>query len=399
MQWPSAKGMRGRTVPWLHQARMELVEGALVGRHVGPLLPRLRDHGHDRLREAAPGHEQELEHVVEVPRVRTVGLDDREELLQFVPEQIRAQDAFAGVHPVAVAQQRVDLAVVAHGAVGLGAVPRREGVRGEARVHHRHVGLVVPGAEIVEELEELMGRQHPLVDDGVGRQRAEVGKLSPGEARIAPQAVAGEFADDVELAFEGAVGEAFAGPDEELLEVRHRRERGRGQPRPFGAEREPAPSQAALSLPGDDALGTLLANLPLPAVAREKGDTDSVLAGRGKGDAQLFPGHPVEEPVRQPGEEPGPVARSGFAADPAAVPHTAVDLVGVVEDGPARPPADVADEADPAALVFVAGVVQTPGGRQAEAECGPCVHRAPASVLLDSDSRAPHPCVRDEHLF
>ena len=114
------EGDQGRAVPGLHQARLEFVEGALVGRHVGPLLPRLGDHGHDRLGQAAPGHEQELEHVVEVARVRAVGLDDGEELLQLLPEQLRAQYAFARVHPVAVAQQRVDLAVVAHGAVGLG---------------------------------------------------------------------------------------------------------------------------------------------------------------------------------------------------------------------------------------------------------------------------------------
>ena len=249
-------------------------------------------------------------------------------------------------------------------------------------MHHRHVGLIVAGAEIVEELEELMGGQHPLVDQCVGRQRTEVGKLPARKTRVAPQAVAGVFADDVELALEGTVGEALAGPDEELLEMRHRREHRRGQPRAFRAVREPAPSQAMLSLSGDDGFGPLLANPPLQAITGEECDADPVLAGGGKADPQLLPRDPGHKPVRQPGQESGPIARSGLATYAAAVPHAAVDTVGVVQNGPAGAPLDIADEADPAALVLVTGIVQPPGGRRAGAGGAQCVHGVSSVLLL-----------------
>ena len=84
-----------RTVPRLHQAGVVLVEGALVGGHVAAVLPRLRDHHHDRRGERAPGHEQELEHVVEVARVGAVRLHHREELREVVAEELGAHHALA----------------------------------------------------------------------------------------------------------------------------------------------------------------------------------------------------------------------------------------------------------------------------------------------------------------
>ena len=123
---------RRRPVPGLHQAGVVVVERLLRGVHLRVVLPRLRDHHHDRLLEGAAGEQQELEHVVEAAGVGAVGLDDREGKRQIVAEQLALQDALAGVHPVHVAAQRVDLAVVAHEAVRLGTIPRGESVGGEA---------------------------------------------------------------------------------------------------------------------------------------------------------------------------------------------------------------------------------------------------------------------------
>ena len=47
----------------------------------------------------------------------------REQLLEVVAEQLALHNALAGAHPVDVAAQRVDFAVVAHEADRLGAVP------------------------------------------------------------------------------------------------------------------------------------------------------------------------------------------------------------------------------------------------------------------------------------
>ena len=128
---------RRRAVPRLHQAAVELVERLLLGRHRLVVRPRLGDHHHHRVRQRPPREHQQLEHVVELARVAAVGVDDRDQLLDVVAEQLRREHALARVHPVDVAAQRVDLAVVRDQPVGMRARPVGEGVGREARVHHR----------------------------------------------------------------------------------------------------------------------------------------------------------------------------------------------------------------------------------------------------------------------
>ena len=80
---------RRRAVPRLHQRRVILVERAELGRHRRVVLPRLRDHHQDRVRQRPPGHHQELEDVVEGRGVAAAFADDRQDLLQVVAEQRR----------------------------------------------------------------------------------------------------------------------------------------------------------------------------------------------------------------------------------------------------------------------------------------------------------------------
>ena len=131
------EGDRGRAVPRLHQAGVELVERPLRRAHRLVPVPRLRHHHHHRVRQLAPGEREQLEHVVEHRRVGALGVDDGEDLLQVVAEQRRPHHRLARVHPVDVAAQRVDLAVVRDVAVRVRARPGREGVGREARVDHR----------------------------------------------------------------------------------------------------------------------------------------------------------------------------------------------------------------------------------------------------------------------
>ena len=56
---------RGRAVPRLHQAGVEGVEALQILGQVVPVLVGLRDHHHHRVREAAAGQHEQLEHVVE----------------------------------------------------------------------------------------------------------------------------------------------------------------------------------------------------------------------------------------------------------------------------------------------------------------------------------------------
>ncbi len=116
---------------------MVLVEPAPFQVHLRISDPRLGDQHHHRLRERAAAHHQELERVVDAGRVALVLVHDGEELGDVVAEELRLQAALARAHPVHVALERVDLAVVADVAVGVRERPRRECVRAEARVDHR----------------------------------------------------------------------------------------------------------------------------------------------------------------------------------------------------------------------------------------------------------------------
>ncbi len=140
---PDSVGERDRrgAVPRLHHARMKIVERALAVAHLPIVLPRFRNHHHHGVRDRTAGANQQLETVVEGRGVAAVGLDDRQQLLDVVAEQRRRKKFLARDHPVDIAAQRVDLAVVRHEAVRMRAVPAREGVGREALMHHRERGL------------------------------------------------------------------------------------------------------------------------------------------------------------------------------------------------------------------------------------------------------------------
>ena len=180
-------------VPGLHERGVELVEGPACRIHLAVVLPRLRDHHQHRVRQAAPAEVQQLEHLVEGRRVARVRGDDRGEPRQVARDEVRGQQRLAGGHPVAVAAQGVDLAVVRDVAVRVGQRPRRERVRREPGVHQRQSARDPLVREVrVERLELRLG-QHALVDQRARRQAREVG----------PGLVLGALAQAVRAAFQG----------------------------------------------------------------------------------------------------------------------------------------------------------------------------------------------------
>ena len=76
-------------------------------------------------------------------------------------------------HPVAVALDGVDLAVVRDEPERLRERPRREGVRREARVDERELARVARVGQVREERLELRRGEHALVGEGAGGQRRE----------------------------------------------------------------------------------------------------------------------------------------------------------------------------------------------------------------------------------
>ena len=103
---------RGRAIPRLHEAGVVLVEGLAGVVHRLVVGPRLGDHHHDRVREGATGEVEQLQRVIEHRGIGAVGIDDRVDLLDVFAEDLGGEIGRAGVHPVDVAAQGVDLAVV-----------------------------------------------------------------------------------------------------------------------------------------------------------------------------------------------------------------------------------------------------------------------------------------------
>ena len=153
---------------------MVFVEGAPLGIHQRIAGPGLRDQHHGRVRQAVAAHHQELERVVETGRVRLPLIGNRPQLGDVAAEQRRPHRRLPRRHPVDVAAQRVDLAVVRDHAVGMGQLPRGEGVGGKALVHQRHRGGQTRVGQVLVVLLHLVGQEHALVDQGAARQRHRV---------------------------------------------------------------------------------------------------------------------------------------------------------------------------------------------------------------------------------
>ncbi len=117
---------------------------------------------------------EQLQHLVEAGRVAGPRRDDREDPLQVAGQEVAGEQVLAGPHPVAIALQGVDLPVVGEIAVWVRQWPAREGVGGESGVDQRQGAVEALVAQIREKGLDLGRRQHPLVDDGAGREGRQV---------------------------------------------------------------------------------------------------------------------------------------------------------------------------------------------------------------------------------
>ena len=145
------------------------------------------------------GRQKQLQDVVEGRGVALVGVGDYgEQLADVVAEDFGRQHGVTGGHPVDVAAQGVDLAVVDDMAVGMSESPSAERVRAEPRMHHCEGGLDVRVGEVEVEALKLAGEDEALVDDPVCRETDNVGVQA-----LVPSAICDPAPDDVEAEFKG----------------------------------------------------------------------------------------------------------------------------------------------------------------------------------------------------
>ena len=337
---------RRRPVPRLHQAAVERVEARQLLRQVLAALVGLGDHHHHRVRDAAAAEREQLEHVVERRRVRAAGPDDGQDLRQVVAEQLGRELRLAGAHPVHVAAQRVDLAVVGDHPVRVRELPAREGVGAEAAVDERERRLGPRVLQVGVVAEQLRRREHPLVDHGPARERRDHELRAGGDLGHAP--------DHVELALEGVrvfLQRAFGGHDQ-VLDV-GRVEVG-GDADVVLVDRDVAPADHALALVRDGLLEELLELRPPLLVPRQEADAHPVGARR----REVLPDQAAHQRVGHLEQDPGAVAGVRVGPRGAAVLEVLQGddrpLDGLVR----RLAVQTRDERDAACIVLVCGVVE-----------------------------------------
>ncbi|CAB4741104.1 unannotated protein [freshwater metagenome] len=127
----------GRAVPGLHERRVKLIEGPPGRIHRRVVLPRLRDHHEHGVRQRASAEMNELEDLVEGARVAAPRRAHRKQAGEITGQDVGGEHRLTRLHPVAIALDRVDLAVVRNEPVRVSKRPGREGVRRETRVDER----------------------------------------------------------------------------------------------------------------------------------------------------------------------------------------------------------------------------------------------------------------------
>ena len=357
-----AEGDGRRAVPRLHQRRVILVERAALGAHLLVVLPRLGDHHEHGVRQRPAAHVEELEHVVEGRRVRAPFADDGQDARKLLAEQVRLEQALARAHPVDVAAQRVDLAVVRDVAVRVGERPGGKRVGAEPLVHHRERALERGVAQVREHRRDLRGREHALVDQRGRREADDVEEVAFGRADDV-DGLLEALADDVERALEsGRAAAAFRAErrghfaDEQLFEDRLDFTR----PHPEGGVvgRHASPAEQRLALLGDDARDKGLHGGALVGVARQEDQAGAVVAGGREGEAEFgLPG--AEEAVRHLDEDAGAVAGVGLRSAGAAVLEVAQQAQALLDDVVRLASAEVDDKADAARVLLVLRVVKS----------------------------------------
>ncbi|OIQ78883.1 hypothetical protein GALL_394070 [mine drainage metagenome] len=345
-----------RAVPRLHHRRVVLVERAAALVHQRVLLPRFRDHHHHRVRQRIAGHHQQLEAVVEARGVALPGVNQRPQLLQVLAEHRRADRAFTRTHPVVVALDGVDFAVVRDHAVGMRQRPLGEGVGREALVHQRQRRDHARILQVLVVLADLVGQQQALVDDGARRDRRHEVLLAVAQVQALDR-VAGDAADHEQLALE-RVGHHHvrAAADEDLADhgflVAHRRRH-----RHLAVDRNVAPADHDLPFGAHRALDLLLARQPRRRLARQEDHADAVLARR----RQLDAGGGHFGAVVRVGDlqqDAGAVAHQLVGADRAAMVEVLQDQQPVAHDVVRLHALDMGDETDAAGVVLPARAIQ-----------------------------------------
>ena len=164
------------------------------------LVPRLGDEHQQSVVQVAAGHLEQFQCVIQTGRVAVAGVGHRRYLGHIIAEQGGLELGLPGVHPVDVAPEGVDFAVVGQVPVGVGQAPTAQGVGAEAGVDQRKSADQVLVLQVQVELGYLVGHEQALIYYGIARHATDIEAVDLvfGQARLVHGMLKG-FADDKEL--------------------------------------------------------------------------------------------------------------------------------------------------------------------------------------------------------
>ena len=128
-------------------------------------IPRFRDEHHHGVRKRAPAHDKHFQSIVDHGRIAAAFDDNREKILDVFTKQFGFEERLASFHPIDIAAERIDLAVVRDVPEWMRERPAGECIRAEALVHHSERGYDSRIRQVREVNFDLFGRQHSLIDE------------------------------------------------------------------------------------------------------------------------------------------------------------------------------------------------------------------------------------------
>ena len=353
-----------RAIPRLHQSRVVFVKCSSPFIHESVPTPRFRHQDHHRMGERVTARQQQLQGVVETGRVRLPVRDNWPHLVEIRPQQLAFHRAATRVHPVHIAANRVDLAVMRDQTKRMGQTPAGKGVGREALVHEAERRNAIGIAQIVEEAVDLIAQEQALVDDRAAGKARQIQVGQAGQIVLLSQLakrVLHLLADDEELALKSVLIRAIvAARDDRLLDNRHRIDHRFAEA--VQGSGNIAPANQALALFFNERFKALRDEAARRLVLRHEAHRHAVIARLGQIEA-VFLGPFAQQGIGNLQQNSGAVAQKGIRANRAAVVDTFKDFKRLAHNCVALFALDMSDHTYAAGVVFVSRVVKTLGDR------------------------------------
>ena len=305
------------------------------------------------MQDAAAAHGQDLQRVIKASGVGAAWLNDRLEQVDVRTPEIGFQFGFTRVHPVAVAPDRVDFAIVGQHAERMGKGPRWKSVRTVALVEQGDCRLIFGVREVRVEFFQRCGDEEAFVNNRAVRERGNVEILN----LVCSGAVLDLITGQEKSAFVVVIRHSSGSSNQYLLDEWHG---GLGLfSQHVIVDRNLTPSkyeQLALfqNLFGDGACACGL----ILVVRRQEHDAYTEIAWVVEGVPELLHFR-RENFIRNLGGNPGPVTGFGIGVESSSVHQTADGEQGCLENGIRAFPTNLGNEPNATGVMLQIGIIES----------------------------------------